>query len=120
MAGWPFGSVPHSAPSMDYAKTLGDNWADWHHYAMSWKAGGFGDGSFVKVFVDGRLQPIFGGVDDEKVPSRLMNYANHVHRLGIPWHTRASDRRRSKRPFLVDDLKIWSAPVVPAAASPGT
>ena len=108
MAGWPFGTIPHSGWSMEYRKNLGDNWADWHHYAMSWKADGFGDGSFVKVFVDGNPQPVLGGVDDEKVPARLADYGNHAYDLGIPWHTSSTDRRRSKKPFLVDDLKIWS------------
>ena len=106
---WPFGTIPHYAWSMEYRKVLGDDWAGWHHYAMSWKAGGFGDGSFVKVFVDGRPQPVLGGVDDDKVPSRLADYANHAHDLGIPWSAaRSADHRRSKKPFLVDDLKIWS------------
>ena len=108
MAGWPFGTIPHSGWSMEYRKILGDNWADWHHYAMSWKADGFGDGSFVKVFVDGNPQPVLGGVDDEKVPARLSDYGNHAYDLGIPWHASSTDRRRSMKPFLVDDLKIWS------------
>ncbi len=108
MAGWPFGTIPHSGWSMEYRKILGDNWADWHHYAMSWKADGFGDGSFVKVFVDGNPQPVLGGVDDEKVPARLADYGNHAYDLGIPWHASSTDRRRSMKPFLVDDLKIWS------------
>ena len=108
MAGWSFGTIPHSGWSMEYRKILGDNWADWHHYAMSWKADGFGDGSFVKVFVDGNPQPVLGGVDDEKVPARLADYGNHAYDLGIPWHASSTDRRRSKKPFLVDDLKIWS------------
>ena len=106
---WPFGTIPHYAWSMEYRKVLGENWAGWHHYAMSWKAGGFGDGSFVKVFVDGRPQPVLGGVDDDKLPARLADYANHAHDLGIPWSAaRSADHRRSKKPFLVDDLKIWS------------
>ena len=106
---WPFGTVPHYSWSMEYRKVLGENWADWHHYAMSWKAGGFGDGSFAKVFIDGRPQPVLGGVDDDKLPARLADYANHAHELGIPWSAaRAADHRRSKKPFLVDDLKIWS------------
>ncbi len=108
MAGWPFGTIPHYAGSMEYRKVLGDNWADWHHYAMSWKSDGFGDGSFVKVFVDGRPQPVLGGVDDDKVPARLADYGNHAYDLGIPWHASSTDRRCSKKPFLVDDLKIWS------------
>jgi hypothetical protein len=106
---WPFGTIPHYSWSMEYRKVLGENWADWHHYAMSWKAGGFGDGSFAKVFVDGKPQPVLGGVDDDKLPARLADYANHAHELGIPWSSaRAADRRRSKKPFLVDDLRIWS------------
>ena len=110
-ASWPFGTIPHYAWSMEYRKVLGDDWSDWHHYAMSWKAGGFGDGSFVKVFVDGRPQPVLGGVDDDKLPARLADYANHAHDLGIPWSAaRAADHRRSKKPFLVDDLRIWSVP----------
>ena len=118
---WPFGSVPHYSWSMEYRKVLGENWADWHHYAMSWKAGGFGDGSFAKVFVDGRPQPVLGGVDDDKLPARLADYANHAHELGIPWHTaRAADRRRSKKPFLVDDLRIWSVAKTDFATSAPT
>ena len=109
MVSWPFGTVPHNAFSMDYTKILGPAWADWHHYALAWNGEGFGDGTFIKVFIDGCPQPVFGGVDDAKVPSRLANVVNHSHELGIPWHTsRAVDHRRSKKPFLIDEFKIWS------------
>ena len=110
MACWPFGSISHGARSMGYAEVLGGDWSGWHHYAMSWKASGFGDGSFVKVFVDGRSQPVLGGVDDDKVPARLADFGDHAYQFGIPWHTARADHRRSNKPFLIDDLKIWSTP----------
>ena len=109
MSGWPFGTVPRWSGSMPYEGVLGASWADWHHYAMSWKAKGFGDGSFVKVFVDGKPQRLFGGVDDDKVPARLADYGNHDYALGIPWHGAHGDNRRSKKPFLIDEFKIWNA-----------
>lgn len=109
MSGWPFGTVPHWSGSMPYEGVLGASWADWHHYAMSWKAKGFGDGSFVKVFVDGKPQRLFGGVDDDQVPARLADYGNHDYALGIPWHGAHGDNRRSKKPFLIDEFKIWNA-----------
>ena len=107
IASWPFGTIPHFAWSMDYAKVLGPDWAGWHHYAMSWKAKGFGDGSFVKVFVDGKPQPVLGGVDDDKVPARLADLPNHAFLLGFPWDRSPGDNRRSKKPFLIDEFKIW-------------
>ena len=104
---WPFGTIPHFAWSMEYEKVLGPDWAGWHHYAMSWKAAGFGDGSFVKVFVDGKPQPVLGGVDDDKVPARLADLPNHAFLLGSPWDRSHGDNRRSKKPFLIDEFKIW-------------
>ena len=104
---WPFGTIPHWSGSMPYEGVLGPDWAGWHHYAMSWKAEGFGDGSFVKVFVDGRPQPVLGGVDDDKVPARLADFPNHDHLLGLPWGRSRVDNRRSKKPFLIDEFKIW-------------
>ena len=74
---------------------------------MSWKAEGFGDGSFVKVFVDGKPQPVLGGVDDDKVPARLADLPNHDFLLGFPWARSRGDNRRSKKPFLIDEFKIW-------------
>ncbi len=106
---WPFGSTPHYALSMEYATILGPNWSDWHHYAMSWKANAFPDGSYVKVFVDGMEQPVLGGVDDDKVPGRLANYANHDYALGVPWSRSRVDNRSSQKPFWMDELKIWKA-----------
>ena len=108
IASWPFGTIPHFAWSMEYAKVLGPDWAGWHHYAMSWKAKGFGDGSFVKVFVDGKPQPVLGGVDDDKVPARLADLPNHAFLLGSPWDRSHGVNRRSKKPFLVDEFKIWT------------
>jgi len=107
IASWPFGTIPHFAWSMEYAKVLGPDWAGWHHYAMSWKAKGFGDGSFVKVFVDGKPQPVLGGVDDDKVPARLADLPNHAFLLGSPWDRSHGVNRRSKKPFLIDEFKIW-------------
>ena len=107
IASWPFGTIPHFSWSMDYAKVLGPEWVGWHHYAMSWKAEGFGDGSFVKVFVDGKPQPVLGGVDDDKVPARLADLPNHAFLLGFPWDRSHGDNRRSKKPFLIDEFKIW-------------
>ena len=105
---WPFGTISHYSWSMDYAEVLGGEWSGWHHYAMSWKSDGFGDGSFVKVFVDGRMQPVFGGVDDDKLPARLADFGNHSHQLGSPWHSaHSNENRTSKRSFLMDELKIW-------------
>ena len=109
IASWPFGTIPHFAWSMEYAKVLGPDWAGWHHYAMSWKAKGFGDGSFVKVFVDGKPQPVLGGVDDDKVPARLADLPNHAFLLGSPWDRSHGVNRRSKKPFLIDEFKIWKA-----------
>ena len=107
---WPFGTVAHWSGSMPYEGVLGPDWAGWHHYAMSWKAKGFGDGSFVKVFVDGKPQPVLGGVDDDKVPARLADLPNHDFLLGFPWARSRVDNRNNRRPFLVDEFKIWSAP----------
>ncbi len=107
IASWPFGTVAHWAGSMPYEGVLGPDWAGWHHYAMSWKAKGFGDGSFVKVFVDGRPQPVLGGVDDDKVPARLADLPNHAFLLGSPWDRSHGVNRRSKKPFLIDEFKIW-------------
>ncbi len=104
---WPFGTVAHWSGSMPYEGVLGPDWAGWHHYAMSWKAEGFGDGSFVKVFVDGKPQPVLGGVDDDKVPARLADLPNHDFLLGFPWARSRGDNRRSKKPFLIDEFKIW-------------
>ena len=104
---WPFGTVAHWSGSMPYDGVLGPDWAGWHHYAMSWKAKGFGDGSFVKVFVDGKPQPVLGGVDDDKVPARLADLPNHAFLLGFPWDRSHGDNRRSKKPFLIDEFKIW-------------
>ena len=104
---WPFGTVAHWSGSMPYEGVLGPDWAGWHHYAMSWKAAGFGDGSFVKVFVDGKPQPVLGGVDDDKVPARLADLPNHDFLLGFPWARSRGDNRRSKKPFLIDEFKIW-------------
>ena len=104
---WPFGTVAHWSGSMPYEGVLGPDWAGWHHYAMSWKAEGFGDGSFIKVFVDGKPQPVLGGVDDDKVPARLADLPNHDFLLGFPWARSRGDNRRSKKPFLVDEFKIW-------------
>ncbi len=111
MAGWPFATISYSSMSMDYASVIGSSWAGWHHYAMTWKASGFGDGSYVKVFVDGTPKQIFGGIDDNTVPSRLADFGNHSYLLGAPWHSAQTfDRRRNRRPFLIDEFKIWSAP----------
>ena len=104
---WPFGSVPNFAMSMEYANILGSDWAGWHHYAMSWKADGFPDGSYVKVFVDGAAQPVIGAIDDEKGPGCLADYVNHDYVLGSPWPRSRGDRRRSKKPFWLDEMKIW-------------
>ncbi len=109
IASWPFGTVAHWAGGMPYEGVLGPDWADWHHYAMSWKAGGFGDCTFVKVFVDGKPQPVLGGVDDDKVPARLADLPNHDFLLGFPWGRTRVDNRRSKKPFLVDEFKIWGS-----------
>jgi len=106
---WPFGTVAHWSGSMPYEGVLGPDWAGWHHYAMSWKAKGFGDGSFVKVFVDGKPQPVLGGVDDDKVPARLADLPNHDFLLGFPWARSRVDNRSNRRPFLVDEFKIWSS-----------
>ncbi len=106
---WPFGTVAHWSGSMPYEGVLGPDWAGWHHYAMSWKADGFGDGSFVKVFVDGKPQPVLGGVDDDKVPARLADLPNHDFLLGFPWARSRVDNRSNRRPFLVDEFKIWSS-----------
>lgn len=110
IASWPFGTVAHWSGVMPYEGVLGPDWAGWHHYAMSWKAKGFGDGSFVKVFVDGKPQPVLGGVDDDKVPARLADLPNHDFLLGFPWGRSRVDNRRSKKPFLVDEFKIWGTP----------
>ncbi len=107
IASWPFGTVAHWSGVMPYEGVLGPAWADWHHYAMSWKAEGFGDGTFVKVFVDGKPQPVLGGVDDDKVPARLADLPNHEFLLGFPWGRARVDNRRSKKPFLVDEFRIW-------------
>ena len=112
IASWPFGTVAHWSGSMPYEGVLGPDWAGWHHYAMSWKADGFGDGSFVKVFVDGKPQPVLGGVDDDKVPARLADLPNHDFLLGFPWGRSRVDNRNNRRPFLVDEFKIWSAPKI--------
>ena len=109
IASWPFGTVAHWSGSMPYEGVLGPDWAGWHHYAMSWKAVGFGDGSFVKVFVDGKPQPVLGGVDDDKVPARLADLPNHAFLLGAPWDRSHGVNRRSKKPFLIDEFKIWKA-----------
>lgn len=110
IASWPFGTVAHWSGVMPYEGVLGPDWAGWHHYAMSWKAEGFGDGSFVKVFVDGKPQPVLGGVDDDKVPARLADLPNHAFLLGSPWDRSHGVNRRSKKPFLIDEFKIWGAP----------
>ncbi len=107
IASWPFGTVAHWSGVMPYEGVLGPDWADWHHYAMSWKAEGFGDGSFVKVFVDGKPRPVLGGVDDDKVPARLADLPNHDFLLGFPWGRSRVDNRSSKKPFLVDEFRIW-------------
>ena len=107
IASWPFGTVAHWSGVMPYEGVLGPDWAGWHHYAMSWKAEGFGDDSFVKVFVDGNPRPVLGGVDDDKVPARLADLPNHDFLLGFPWGRTRVDNRRSKKPFLVDEFKIW-------------
>ena len=108
IASWPFGTVAHWSGVMPYEGVLGPAWADWHHYAMSWKAEGFGDCTFVKVFVDGKPQPVLGGVDDDKVPARLADLPNHDFLLGFPWGRARVDNRRSKKPFLVDEFRIWN------------
>ena len=107
IASWPFGTVAHWSGVMPYEGVLGPDWAGWHHYAMSWKAKGFGDGSFVKVFVNGKPQPVLGGVDDDKVPARLADLPNHAFLLGSPWDRSHGVNRRSKKPFLIDEFKIW-------------
>ena len=109
IASWPFGTVAHWSGVMPYEDVLGPDWAGWHHYAMSWKAEGFGDGSFIKVFVDGKPQPVLGGVDDDKVPARLADLPNHAFLLGSPWDRSHGVNRRSKKPFLVDEFKIWGS-----------
>ena len=108
IASWPFGTVAHWSGVMPYEDVLGPDWAGWHHYAMSWKAKGFGDGSFVKVFVDGKPQPVLGGVDDDKVPSRLADLPNHDFLLGFPWGRTRVDNRNNRRPFLIDEFRIWN------------
>ena len=111
MAGWPFGTADHTGSTADYSEFLGANWADWHHYAMSWKADGFADGSFVKVFVDGKSKSLFGGVNDDKVSGALSDYGNHNYSLGSPWSPTWGPRGRcNKKSFLIDEFKIWSAP----------
>lgn len=109
IASWPFGTVAHWSGSMPYEEVLGPDWAGWHHYAMSWKAEGFGDGSFVKVFVDGNPQPVFGGVDDDKLPARLADLPSHDFLLGFPWGRSRVDNRSNRRPFLIDEFKAWSS-----------
>ncbi|MBQ3809444.1 MAG: hypothetical protein II839_01335 [Kiritimatiellae bacterium] len=108
IASWPFGTVAHWSGVMPYEDVLGPDWAGWHHYAMSWKAKGFGDGSFVKVFVDGKPQPVLGGVDDDKVPARLADLPNHDFLLGFPWGRTRVDNRNNRRPFLIDEFRIWN------------
>jgi hypothetical protein len=108
IASWPFGTVAHWSGVMPYEDVLGPDWAGWHHYAMSWKAEGFGDGSFVKVFVDGKPQSVLGGVDDDKVPARLADLPNHDFLLGFPWGRTRVDNRNNRRPFLIDEFKIWN------------
>ena len=109
IASWPFGTVAHWSGVMPYEGVLGPDWAGWHHYAMSWKAEGFGDGSFVKVFVDGKPQPVLGGVDDDKVPARLADLPSHDFLLGFPWGRSRVDNRSNRRPFLIDEFKAWSS-----------
>ena len=107
MCGWPFGTEPHWGMSQSYAKTIGESWADWHHYELAWKADGFADGSHVSLSIDGARRTIYGGVDDDKLPARLAELSHDRHTLGAPWPSRRGDNRRSNRPFLIDELKIW-------------
>ena len=107
IASWPFGTISRHAATMDYPSILGPGWTDWHHYALTWKASGFPDGSHVKVFLDGRALQVLGGVDDDKVPSRLADMGNHDYTFGIPWNSARVDSRSSHRRFRIDELKIW-------------
>ena len=66
--------------------------------------GGYTDNDGNPLITD-----VLGGVDDDKVPARLADLPNHAFLLGSPWDRSHGVNRRSKKPFLIDEFKIWKA-----------
>ena len=101
-----------------YPAFLG-NPSDWHHYAVVWDENGvFGSSSVVAVYVDGKLVST-GGRNELGLGRKFKSFLDGPVLLGFP--QRENEREPAARhvPFLIDEFKIWSAPVVPTAASSG-
>ena len=94
-----------------YPAFLG-NPSDWHHYAVVWDENGvFGSSSVVAVYVDGKLVST-GGRNELGLGRKFKSFLDGPVLLGFP--QRENEREPAARhvPFLIDEFKIWSAPVV--------
>ena len=111
-------SLPSWGGSAAYPDFLGDP-AAWHHYALVWSEKGLDAASEAlgrrvvsALYVDGRLvNPAYGtnGPDRAKF---LREFVVNPVVLGFPFLRERQDPNQSQVDYLIDEFKIWSAPVV--------
>ena len=111
-------SLPSWSGSATYPDFLGDPSA-WHHYALVWSEKGLDAASEAlgrrvvsALYVDGRLvNPAYGtnGTDRARF---LRQFADEPVVLGFPFLRERQDPRQGQVDYLIDEFKIWSAPVV--------
>ena len=115
-------SEDHCLSPAIYKSVLPGNPKDWHHYALVWDENGISglDGPVaLAAFVDGKRIPLHGDTGLAKAPRMGAYFRNNPATLFFSLNPERGHPFSNKSDFLIDEFKIWSAPVVPSAAAPG-
>ena len=103
-----------------------DSLFDWHHYAVVWDAEGLpgtkapdGGPAVVQVYLDGQPIPTQGRQTVSFGDKHLKSIPSRFAKLAFPTPSNGWASSGAHVPFLIDEFKIWSAPVIPTAASSG-
>lgn len=125
------GMIYHRAMATDpqmtthtYGPLLSDP-AGWHHYAIIWDKDGLpfsmasdGTPAVATLVLDGQVLRTFGRNQLFKGEG-LLGLPSLRGKLAFPVPADRMDAAARRVPFLIDEFKIWSKPVVPTAASTG-
>ena len=111
-------SLPSWGGTAAYPDFLGDPSA-WHHYALVWSEKGLDAASEAlgrrvvsALYVDGRLMNPAYGTNGPDRARFLRQFADEPVVLGFPFLRERQDPRQGQVDYLIDEFKIWSAPVV--------